>query len=93
MKIGNELCTKNSQRLGNAVIVHIDDMYIHVMTDWGNFLVFTEEELLESYEINIGDTYFPADVEDNVIPRLDEQIEKLLKARIKLRELKHAKSI
>lgn len=45
---GAQLCTRDGRRLGNAFIMSIDDNY-HVMTDIGNVLVLTENEVKEAF--------------------------------------------
>lgn len=46
--LGAQLCTRDGRKMGNAFIMSIDDNY-HVMTDMGNVLVLTENEIKELF--------------------------------------------
>lgn len=52
IKPGTVLNTKDSTKLTNAIVSKIDNDYIHVITDFGNLLVLTEEELHLKYIIS-----------------------------------------
>ena len=84
-KEGLILYTRDGRRYSNAVLVRYDEEneHYHVMTDWGNILVFTELGLSTAF------TFKQEQVENwewftegrTVLERLDEQIEKLRECR------------
>jgi hypothetical protein len=82
IEIGTVLCTKDSHRYTNAVVIKSDYETTTVLTDFGNQLEFVTEVLFEHYEVS--QNWRQAKQINYPLPtieeRIQEQIELLYKA-------------
>lgn len=84
MKVGTVLCTKDSQRLTNAILVSHDTEkgICKVLTDFGNLVEIAQEDLTKYYEVSDNwiwciENEYPL---PNIKDRIREQIELLQNA-------------
>lgn len=88
LAIGTQLCTKNSQRFANAVVLNSGLDMTTVLSDFGNELEFKTEMIFEHYDVS--DNYIEAlAIEhplDSIPDRIKKQIELLQSALEKYQE-------
>ena len=80
LRIGMPLFTKNGVRTSNAFVLdvgisHAGETTITVITDWGNRLRFSEEELLAQYDL--PDSFLDDYPWLSPVERIQEQIDNL----------------
>lgn len=94
MKVNTPLLTKCSARLSNAIIMYVHELedgekkYL-ILSDFGNRVLMTEEQLLANYTIPEWHTerveYGLSDI--TVLERIDKQMELLTEAKAYLAQL------
>lgn len=52
LKVGTVLCTKQPQRLTNAVVLDLEDDKAVILSDFGNVFKLSRSEVLSTYEIS-----------------------------------------
>lgn len=51
LEVGMCLCTNNPDRIGNCFIIEVADTTVTLLTDFGNKVIWTKEELLEGFYV------------------------------------------
>lgn len=49
MEVGAQLCTRDGRKIGNAVVIDVQEPYAEIVTDVGTIITFTREELQEFF--------------------------------------------
>lgn len=84
IQVGTALCPRNSDRYTNAVVFSVKPDKITVLSDFGNLIELSKDELAIRYRVNktwlenqkIG---YPV---DRIPERIDQQIELLKEAKL-----------
>jgi hypothetical protein len=73
LEVGTMLCTKNSQRYTNAIVIKSDYETATVLTDFGNKLEFVPEIIWEHYEVSKN--WRQAKQINHPLPSIEERIQ------------------